>query len=271
MFAPSRKSSKLGGRRTGLPLDAAADLNDCQSTLRKRVSYARSIHEFWNCRQSSGYGRGLASLEAMASSLVCFGDSIAWGQGLDAGEKYLSLVAEDVRARFAGEAIETCMAAHSGASLGIGRVATGDLIEGEVPVGDPTEAEARRRNPCCIVGRVACSTIGANGRHTVPCQCRHHSRRFERVAGSADPAPGASYSGRPNGQSLIGALSTGTHGGDIELPPLVDVVVALQLVTVGGREIWVERESDGITEPRWFGFPVGAAAAGAARDLLLGA
>ena len=54
--------------------------------------------------------------------------------------------------------------------------------------------------------------------------------------------------GGANGQSLIGALSTGTHGGDIELPPLVDVIVALQLMTEGGREIWVERESDGITD-----------------------
>jgi hypothetical protein len=48
--------------------------------------------------------------------------------------------------------------------------------------------------------------------------------------------PGAS------GQTLAGAISTGTHGADIRLPPLADAVVALHLVGVGGAQHWIEGE-----------------------------
>lgn len=41
------------------------------------------------------------------------------------------------------------------------------------------------------------------------------------------------------GQSLIGAISTGTHGGDLEVPPLVEWVRAVHLVSATGRELWV--------------------------------
>ena len=53
--------------------------------------------------------------------------------------------------------------------------------------------------------------------------------------------------GGANGQTLAGAVSTSTHGGDIDLPPLPDVVQALHLVTDGGRELWLERASAPIT------------------------
>jgi len=39
------------------------------------------------------------------------------------------------------------------------------------------------------------------------------------------------------GQSLAGALSTGTHGGDLRVPPLVEWVRAVHLVSASGREI----------------------------------
>ena len=41
------------------------------------------------------------------------------------------------------------------------------------------------------------------------------------------------------GQSLIGAISTGTHGGDLRVPPLVEWIRALHLVSASGREWWV--------------------------------
>lgn len=53
--------------------------------------------------------------------------------------------------------------------------------------------------------------------------------------------------GGSNGQSLAGAISTSTHGGDREKPPLPDLVRAIHLVTEGGREIWIERETERIT------------------------
>ncbi len=48
--------------------------------------------------------------------------------------------------------------------------------------------------------------------------------------------------GGAGGQTVFGALTTGTHGGDIELPPIADAVVAMHLVTEGGRHCWIERE-----------------------------
>lgn len=46
--------------------------------------------------------------------------------------------------------------------------------------------------------------------------------------------PGAS------GQTLAGAISTGTHGADSRNPPLSDEVHAIHLVTSGGDQIWVQ-------------------------------
>ena len=50
------------------------------------------------------------------------------------------------------------------------------------------------------------------------------------------------------GQAVAGAISTGTHGGDPTQPPLADAVVAMHVVTEGGRELWVERASEPITD-----------------------
>jgi hypothetical protein len=54
--------------------------------------------------------------------------------------------------------------------------------------------------------------------------------------------------GGRNGQSVAGALSTSTHGGDWQEPPLPDFVRAIHLVTHGGQELWLERASDPITQ-----------------------
>ena len=53
--------------------------------------------------------------------------------------------------------------------------------------------------------------------------------------------------GGSNGQSLAGALSTGTHGGEWQHPPLPDAVRAVHLVTVGGQELWIESASQPLT------------------------
>src|SRR4029077_5480563 len=54
--------------------------------------------------------------------------------------------------------------------------------------------------------------------------------------------------GGANGQAIAGAISTGTHGGDVEVPPLSGAVMAMHLVTEGGRELWIERASQPITD-----------------------
>lgn len=46
--------------------------------------------------------------------------------------------------------------------------------------------------------------------------------------------------GGAGGQTVFGALTTGTHGGDFNLPPIADSVMALHLVADGGKHYWIE-------------------------------
>jgi hypothetical protein len=54
--------------------------------------------------------------------------------------------------------------------------------------------------------------------------------------------------GGASGQGLAGAISTSTHGGDPSHGPLAEMVMAMHLVTMNGREIWIERASEPITD-----------------------
>jgi hypothetical protein len=49
--------------------------------------------------------------------------------------------------------------------------------------------------------------------------------------------------GGAGGQTVFGALHTGTHGGDIRHPPIADSVMALHLVADGGKHYWIEPAS----------------------------
>ncbi len=53
--------------------------------------------------------------------------------------------------------------------------------------------------------------------------------------------------GSRTGQRVVGVISTGTHGGDFDLPPIADTVRAVHLVTHGGAELWIEPASARIT------------------------
>lgn len=46
--------------------------------------------------------------------------------------------------------------------------------------------------------------------------------------------------GGAGGQTVFGALTTGTHGGDFHLPPIADDVAAIHLVADGGKHYWIE-------------------------------
>lgn len=46
--------------------------------------------------------------------------------------------------------------------------------------------------------------------------------------------------GGAGGQTVVGALSTGTHGGDFDRPPVADSVVALHIVVDAGKHYWLE-------------------------------
>jgi len=68
--------------------------------------------------------------------------------------------------------------------------------------------------------------------------------RLDTEHGWAFPTLGGS-----GGQTLAGAISTATHGGDFNLPPLADMVQAIHLVGPGGIQYWIER-SAAITDPK---------------------
>jgi hypothetical protein len=51
--------------------------------------------------------------------------------------------------------------------------------------------------------------------------------------------------GGAGGQTVVGALSTGTHGADFDRPPIADSLVALHIVTDGGQHFWIERSNRG--------------------------
>ena len=55
---------------------------------------------------------------------------------------------------------------------------------------------------------------------------------------------GLATMGGAGGQTVFGALTTGTHGGDFMFPPIADVVKAVHLVADGGKQYWIERSND---------------------------
>lgn len=55
--------------------------------------------------------------------------------------------------------------------------------------------------------------------------------------------------GGAGGQTIAGAIMTGTHGGDFELPPMSDGIVAAHVVLDGGSHLWVERTSTALGPP----------------------
>jgi hypothetical protein len=50
-------------------------------------------------------------------------------------------------------------------------------------------------------------------------------------------------SGASNGQTIVGAMSTGTHGSAIDVGAIQDSVVALHIITAPDRQVWLERAS----------------------------
>lgn len=56
--------------------------------------------------------------------------------------------------------------------------------------------------------------------------------------------------GAGGGQTLAGAISTGTHGSDVNLPPLFDFVRALHIVGPGGQEWWLEPAAGVVGGPK---------------------
>lgn len=56
--------------------------------------------------------------------------------------------------------------------------------------------------------------------------------------------------GNSGGQTVVGAFSTGTHGGDFDRGVLADLVVAVHLVADGGQHYWIERVDQELYNPQ---------------------
>lgn len=57
-------------------------------------------------------------------------------------------------------------------------------------------------------------------------------------------------SGASNGQTFVGAMSTGTHGSAIDHPAIQGHVRAIQLITAPDRHLWIEPASRPVTDGR---------------------
>jgi hypothetical protein len=79
--------------------------------------------------------------------------------------------------------------------------------------------------------------------------------------GKAMPTLGGSQ-----GQSLAGAISTGTHGGDFDRPPIADAVRAILLVGRGGRQYWLEPSTSPLSSGNALQIPGGSRDVGIVRD-----
>ena len=71
---------------------------------------------------------------------------------------------------------------------------------------------------------------------------------------AVDPIPRDRWTlptmGGASGQTIAGAISTGTHGGDFNQPPIADMVRAIHLIDSEGNLHWIERGGSGaITDP----------------------
>ncbi len=104
----------------------------------------------------------------------------------------------------------------------------------------PLPANRLRNGGSDYLNRVCSADRTAAGRSFVHVEAGLKLRRLLvdlKGCGLALPTMGAGA-----GQSLAGALSTSTHGADIEVPPLVEWIRAVHLVGAGGQEWWITPE-----------------------------
>jgi len=60
-------------------------------------------------------------------------------------------------------------------------------------------------------------------------------------------------SGASDGQTMAGAISTGTHGAANQVGAMQDSVVAVQLLVEDGKPLWIERASQPVVSERFLG------------------
>jgi len=87
------------------------------------------------------------------------------------------------------------------------------------------------------------STYGGNFKHLVLSQCGKGIRKLNKYLEGTKRS--LKTSGASDGQTIVGAMSTNTHGSNISFGSIHDFVVGLHIVTGPGQNdhVWIERNS----------------------------
>ena len=51
------------------------------------------------------------------------------------------------------------------------------------------------------------------------------------------------FTGASNGQTIVGAMSTGAHGSSFDVGAVQDYIIGMHLIVGPNRHIWLERKS----------------------------
>jgi hypothetical protein len=129
----------------------------------------------------------------------------------------------------------------------------------------PTPPDAARDDPCLSETPLNCFFVHLksgtrvydaysllDGMAAAPTRLAQelNARLFDTPKAGAYNGPwGFMTLGGSGGQTVFGALTTGTHGGDFRQRPISDAVVALHLVTDGGDHFWIEPGNSEIERP----------------------
>ena len=89
-------------------------------------------------------------------------------------------------------------------------------------------------------------------------QCGANISQVNRFLEDKARARSLRTTGAANGQTIVGAAATGTHGSALGFGALHDHIVALHLIVGDGKEYWIERASRPVLQPQ-FAAKLGAA------------
>ena len=82
-------------------------------------------------------------------------------------------------------------------------------------------------------------------------QCGTKIHQINTRLAQKKPQRSIKASGASNGQTIAGALSTGTHGAAFKVGAVQDFVVGLHIVTAVDKHVWIERASYPVASNTW--------------------
>jgi len=82
-------------------------------------------------------------------------------------------------------------------------------------------------------------------------QCGTKMHQINTRLSQKKPQRSIKASGASNGQTIAGALSTGTHGAAFEVGAIQDAAVGLHIITATDKHVWIERASYPVASAHW--------------------